>query len=429
MLLTTFAMNADQVVTLEQDRHAARVLADTPPYAVILASATDVANGSLVHFDGMASNGGWGIVSCTWNYTMGSDTVYLFGWMVDIVFDQVGNFTVTLTVMDQAGLTGADTVVIHVRPLSGVNIPPVAEAGPDAYRLVNWYLRFDGLGSTDDQGIASYIWSFSENGTAVNLSGPIVDYTFTTNGTYLVTLTVTDVCGLAASDTMTVHVSSTEWVLSKAEAGPNQTVSVGEDVTFDASGSISDAGEIVNYTWMIVDEGVTVLYGVKVTHVFWTPGDYIVTLDTWDDAYDLSSDFLTVHVLAATNRPPHAEAGPNATVEPGTIYQFNGSGSTDDEPVLEYLWNFVYQGTHEILHGVSPVFQFTKVGTYTVNLTVTDAGGLSDSDIVIITVREKAAATSSIEKYGVWLVIGGAETALVALAVLVVMKRGSNRKN
>jgi len=54
---------------------------------------------------------------------------------------------------------------------------------------------------------------------------------------------------------------------------------------------------------------------------------------------------------------------------------------------------------------------------------------LSDSDIVIITATEKTGVTEFMEKYGLWLAIGGAETALVALATLVIMKRGGNRKN
>jgi len=429
MLLTTFVMNTDHGGTIEQNRLAARVLADTPPYAVIVASATDVANGSLVHFDGMTSNGGWGIVSCTWNYTTGSGTVYSFEWTVDIVFDHVGNFTVTLTVLDPAGLTGATAVVIHVRAVSGVNNPPVAEAGPDSYRPIQWNQRFDGLGSTDDQGIASYVWDFSEDGIAVNLSGPVADYTFTTAGTYVITLTVTDVCGLTASDTTIEYVWGTEWVQSQAEAGPDQTVKAGEEATFDGSGSTGGV-LIVNYSWILIDGGVIQLYGIKATHTFLTPGDYMVTLAASDSLFLTSYDTLKVHVLAPTNNPPHAEAGSNATIQSGTTFQFNGSGSTDDEPGLDYLWNFIHKGTHVIIQGVNPAFQFTKVGTYVVNLTVTDAGGLSDSDTVAITVTNSVDTSNAsfLETYGVWLLIGGAEAALVALAALVVMKLRSSRK-
>jgi len=395
-----------------------------PPFAVASANPTTIEVGGYVYFDAWASTDDDYVVGYIWNYTVDSHAVYFYGSYGAQVFNRTGSFIVTLTVMDSMGLSSADTVQINVTPPAGT-YPPTAEAGQNTtaslYETI-WFNSYMSWGS-----IIDYLWTFNVSGMPVRLWGREPQYTFDVLGTYVVTLTVTDWSGLTDSDEVTVRVVSVPWP-GAAEAGPDQTVLVGEQVTFNGSGS-QTYYEIVNYTWSF-DEGTTAeMYGMTVTRTFWTPGDHIVWLKILDAQSIYMADITYVRVLASPNDPPHAEAGANATIESETVYRFNGSGSTDDVPGLSYVWNFRYNGTQEVLLGISATFPFIVPGKYTVTLTVSDAGGLSDSDIVIITVTEKSTATEFVEKYGVWLVIGGAEAALVALGALVVIKRRGTRKN
>ena len=77
-----------------------------------------------------------------------------------------------------------------------------ADAGGPYTGNVSEYILFDGSGSTGD--IASYEWSFDDGTTGI---GIIIYHMYSTSGTYVVTLTVTNSTGGTASDTTTVTVT------------------------------------------------------------------------------------------------------------------------------------------------------------------------------------------------------------------------------
>jgi hypothetical protein len=87
---------------------------------------------------------------------------------------------------------------------------PTANAGPDQTVNMNTTITFDGSASSDNVGIVSYAWAFTDV-TAKILVGSNPSYTFSAPGAYTITLTVTDAAGNEASDTVVVTVS---------EAGP-----------------------------------------------------------------------------------------------------------------------------------------------------------------------------------------------------------------
>ncbi len=66
-------------------------------------------------------------------------------------------------------------------------------------------VNFDGSGSTDDQGIASYSWNFGDG--SPDASGVRVKHSYTEAGTFTATLTVTDENGEIAKDTVTMTVN------------------------------------------------------------------------------------------------------------------------------------------------------------------------------------------------------------------------------
>jgi hypothetical protein len=116
------------------------------------------------------------------------------------VYDDDGNFTVTLTVTDTGGLSDSDTVLVTVN-----NVAPSVDAGPDVTVPEGDAVAF--VGSFNDPGTAdthTIAWAFGDGSTTGGTLTP--QHTYTAAGVYTVTLTVTDDDGGVGSDTITVTV-------------------------------------------------------------------------------------------------------------------------------------------------------------------------------------------------------------------------------
>ena len=99
--------------------------------------------------------------------------------------------------------------------------PPVANAGADKTATVGSAVTFDASASTDDKGIASYSWDFdASNGITSEANTVGATKTYTTAGTYTVTLTVTDTIGQMSTDTLQVIVSAATTPASTVSYAP-----------------------------------------------------------------------------------------------------------------------------------------------------------------------------------------------------------------
>lgn len=94
---------------------------------------------------------------------------------------------------------------------------------------------------------------------------------------------------------------------------------------------------------------------------------------------------LASPVAAETNLPPVANAGPDLTVTEGRTATLDGTGSTDPEKtVLSFSWTV---DAVEVATGPRASVSLFGIGPHTVTLTVTDRGGVSASDDMILTVE------------------------------------------
>jgi len=106
-----------------------------------------------------------------------------------------------------------------------------------------------------------------------------------------------------------------------------------------------------------------------------------------------SGDSNEVMAAAITNNPPTANAGSDQNANEGSLVALDGSASTDpDDGIETYSWAQT-AGTTVTLSdasAVNPTFTAPMVGgggeALTFQLTVTDFGGLQDSDSVIVNV-------------------------------------------
>jgi hypothetical protein len=164
--------------------------------------------------------------------------------------------TFRLTVTDNSDATSSDTCIVNV---SWVNIAPVADAGADQTVAESTPVTLDGSASSGvDDAIDTYLWEqIDTTGVTAVLSDPTVpNPEFTLNdvgadgASVTFQLTVTDQGGLQATDTCVINVTSGNSNLAPvADAGADQNVSTGVDVTLDASGSSDPDGDAITYTW------------------------------------------------------------------------------------------------------------------------------------------------------------------------------------
>ena len=115
-----------------------------------------------------------------------------------------GNYTATLTVVDNDGLSDSDTVSITVE-----NRAPVAMASADSTSgTASFTVNFDSIGSNDPDApygmITAFSWDF---GDGISSNNANTSHTYNSAGIFIVTLTVTDDFGDTGTDTITIDVS------------------------------------------------------------------------------------------------------------------------------------------------------------------------------------------------------------------------------
>lgn len=177
---------------------------DNPPTVSITSPANGVTVSGLVNITANASddNGVSRVGFYVDGVLLGFDlaTPYEFAWNSTAVTD--GSHTISATAVDTTSKTATHSVTVTV---DNVNDLPVANAGPDKSAYVGDTVAFDGSASYDPDGsIVSHAWDFGDGATG---SGVTVSHAYTTVGTYIVTLTVTDNRGATAQDTAIATVS------------------------------------------------------------------------------------------------------------------------------------------------------------------------------------------------------------------------------
>lgn len=171
-----------------------------------------------------------------------------------------------------------------------------------------------------------------------------------------------------------------------ADANGPYTGEEDSGLIFDGSGSIDPNGDPLTYMWNFGDGSTGA--GVRPTHAYTAGGEYPVTLVVNDGTIN-STPSITTAIIAEVNDPPVADAGLDQIASLNKAVTFNGSGSYDiDDGIVAYDWNFGDQTTG---FGVTATHTYSVPGVYTITLTVTDNGGLNDTDTAIATITEELA--------------------------------------
>jgi PGF-CTERM protein len=204
---------------------------------------------------------------------------------------------------------------------------PNADAGSDVTAEAGNSVNFDASSSSDNRAVDTYEWDFDGDGVT-DATGATASKTFSTPGTYTVTLTVTDAAGNSDTDTRTVTVQDT--IAPTASIGSDRSITEGDSVSFDASGSMDLVG-ITSYSWDFDDDGVTDATGATPTHTFSTAGTFTVTLTVSDAAGNTDTATLTVDVSEPSTDSGGSTSVDTTTSEQTTTEQTTTSGQTTTE--------------------------------------------------------------------------------------------------
>lgn len=330
---------------------------------------------------------------------------------VSHTYAQAGLWTVTLSLVLPFGPVAVASTAVNLTAVAGVvdAAPPIADAGPDQTVNSATVVYLDGTNSTGHGLPLAYAWQ-QLSGPRVTLDAPNAPQPAFVAPPVVVTtaldfqLTVT-AGAQSASDTITVTVKSTREDPSGnhppvADAGSNDSyIDTDKDgqETVILNGSRSydpDEGDsIVSYQWFL---GQTLLYqgATPYATVVLPVGVHTITLIVTDTFGATGQVSVQISVVAPTNQPPVAHAGPDQThvdTDNNGTHQvtLDGSASSDPDGTIDsYLWLSGPSGNQTTLvSAAEPVVEVTlPVGIHDITLVVTDNDGGSAADNLRVTI-------------------------------------------
>jgi Right handed beta helix region/Secretion system C-terminal sorting domain len=319
-----------------------------------------------------------------------------------------GVYQYKLTVTDNGGLIGVDTLLVTVLPAPPPpNQAPTANAGNDqTITLPNTSINLDGLGYDFDGTITAYKWTKISGPNVGVISNPVASFTTVTGlslqGVYEFLLTVTDNGGLTATDTIVINVNGIPPpppppnVAPTANGGGNKTITLPASSVVAVGSGLDTDGTIASYQWSKLSgpaTGSIITPNAASTIIkdLTLPGVYEFSLEVTDNGGLTGTDVIKITVNEIPNIAPVANAGNNQTITlPTNTVNIVGIGTDADGSVTGYQWSKISGPSSAVV--VSPNAASTTInnlseGVYLYQLQVTDNGGSIGRDTVTITVK------------------------------------------
>ena len=298
-------------------------------------------------------------------------------------------YGVKLEVTDQNGTAFITKQVTVTEP---VNLPPsIDQLSGQQINNNPLVAKFSNSSSDTDGFISEWTWNYGDNNqetfSDVSLSNP--EHTYSIPGEYRVTLRVTDDGLSDGTKKLSTEKSFIQTILpAPVNEAPKalfvastNNVFAPVNITFTDLSTDQD-GKIIKWKWyldgVLIDEYSDLSYKKTISLNFTKSGLFQVSLVVEDNQNTLSLPYIvTINII--NQRPvPRITATPNPQFNnllSGSSIIFDGSLSSDpDGTISKYSWNFGLAGSYQ---NQSETIKYTRPGTYTATLTVTDNLGLS----------------------------------------------------
>lgn len=386
---------------------------NTPPNGqIVIPNGNLVAYvGDTVQFSASATDNEGGPISYRWSFGGGISDANQQN--TSVVFNQTGNYNVSLTAIDSSGAADPTPATVLI---SVIGIQPTQNQNPnglitspvgDVVINVGESVLFNSEGSDPDNNMPlGFHWMYSTGEFMSHVQNP--GYVmFSQPGSYRISMTVTDALG-AADPLAPVRIvtvlgtpSNTPPVGTIVAPSGDRTINVGESLFLSASGSDVD-GDTLSYHWDLGGAGPNLTSQIPGNVFFHNAGTYRIQLHVTDSrgAIDVTPPeiFLTVQNVNTSNEAPMGTIQSpinDLVIFAGDTVNFASTGfDPDGNTPLTYAWNFdgntIGGGPVDSTLQNPGQIQFVNAGVYRVSMTVTDSKGLSSVNpaVRIITVRD-----------------------------------------
>jgi len=302
--------------------------------------------------------GSGGDAPLSYDIDFGDGSPHAFTSSVMHVFVQNGTYNVTCIVTDIDGDPDVDWEVVDVFD----TVPTVDFTYLPLDPLEGEVVSFDATISAYDVPV-DIVWDFGD-GSSDTVEDPTHAYLL--DGTYTVTITVTDADGsvAVASHNITVGVNSADVTFV------SNTTSGYEPLDVDFACVAVDGNPPYTYEIDFGDGSLT-SSSPTASHTYVQNGTYVAVCTVTDFDGDVSNDTVTIDVLDTVPDVSFTYS-PLAPIEGDTV-DFDGTITAYDTPVT-WEWDFDGDGVADST-AEDPSWTFALEGDYNVTLTATDADG------------------------------------------------------
>jgi len=317
--------------------------------------------------------------------------------------------------IDPATGSGTDTVsmtfekseapVVRAGLKASDSIYTVSEEGNISYYIVKAgaEITFTSTGTEDPNGNpVTYTWDFGDSTTAETTIEKEINHTFAaSNDDITVEMTARDAGGLSNSTTLTVKVDGTPPVVAATSSiSPISGIvyaAQNEQIVFNSSASSDNTDFIRSYFWWFGDGDTALVLAGENQSVIKSFSDvktYNVRLNVTDVVGNYRNSTVFKVQINDTEGPTISFlllddkfANAAGSVKENTTAYFNASETTDNVDVaanLTFVWDF---GDGSNATGMNVSHMYTAIGSYDINLTVTDSAGNTNNLVKTVVVR------------------------------------------
>ena len=291
---------------------------------------------------------------------------------------ETGNFTITVTVVDAFGYSASSTTILRVAPSLQVGTTFLPVPSPTMDVGVNLTMTAVTTGGTPAY---VYQWTFGDGGSA---SGAAVVHSYSTAGSYLLSVTVTDSAfrTVTRSTVVTVVPDPTGTI----SVAPTNATDVGLVLGFSAT---AEGGTGVgNGSWNWGDGSNST--GLAASHDWNRSGNYTVLfqyVDAFGAGFEGSVNVKVAPELTGTFSSSAGSAG--TTVGSSVTFRAIAVGGLAPYNVT---WSF---DDGSFGYGPKVVHRFATVGSYSVRVTLTDLAGASVNTTLTVRVAASSGGATS----------------------------------
>ncbi len=256
------------------------------------------------------------------------------------------------------------------------NQPPTADITWDpAIPVTGLPVTFTAA-AQDPEGdaVGDYVWRFNGPHSPPRVGGSTIQHTFPDDGTYEVSVTLTDALGAQGTATQEITIQN-RGPVADFEFRPIRPI-IGQVVNF-TSNTYDPDGEVVHWTWHWND-GTPPTTGRDAKHTFRQDGTFQVTLEVRDDDGDTTRHVRSVTVAVGNSLDIPDIPVADFTVEPaqprvGRTVSFRDQSVDNDGDII--LWEWDLGDGSPITRDRHPVHSYGVAGSYDVRLKVRDDDG------------------------------------------------------